>query len=259
MAKDSVIAIKPEILLVELPPVPDWFERELSQVGQRNGHPMFRIVDGQRETKFRNGKWDVKHLLQHDNVPAYVPVVRQVFRRKNKTTGEYQHFSTFQQAQEDQNAELGELEYTNLISVRGVGRACWVVEVYIDPDELGYEAWEASRYADLQTNGVVRRVDMFGPFPREGMYMYCFSVVDEEGDAISPNRRTIEECQRRWHQVTTESATLEQTLLDVQDREEKFQRKQISRISDNFYQYHGVAARRLHHGVTGKPITKVYE
>jgi hypothetical protein len=56
-----------------------------------------------------------------------------------------------------------------------------------------------------------------------------------------------------------DNSTLEQELKKTAEREERFDRKQIARVADNFYQYHGISARRLHHGVISKPITKVYE
>lgn len=257
---DTVAAVKPEALLVELPHVPDWFMRELAQVATRNGRPVFRLVDGQRETKWRNGKTDVKHLLQHEQVPAYVPVIRQVFRRKNPETGKYSYYPTHKLAVADNADGLSkEIDYTNMISVRGVGRACWIIEVYIDPSEVDALAWEKQRFADLQVHGVLRKVDVLGPYPREGTYVYGFSVIDEEGNAISPNQRTLDECKKRWRTIIADTSTVQDNINAVESGMAEFEKKQVTRIADNFYQYQGISAKRLHHGAISKPITKIYE
>lgn len=257
----SVVAVKPETLLVPLPAKPDWFDRELEQVATKGEKPMFRIVDGQREMKWRNGKMDIKHLLQHESVPAYLPVVRQVFRRMDTATWKPKYYSSLESAEVDPQVSLEkEVTWANIVSTRGVGRACWVVEAYVSPDEIGYENWEAGRWAELQVHGVYQKVDVLGPFPREGMYMYCFSVVGEDGQAIAPNRQTIEECKKRWKAFTDrEDKSLQQEISDYDDREKKFEELEVKRISDSFYQFHGIAARRAHEGVVSRPIQKVYE
>jgi hypothetical protein len=260
--KQTVVAVKPETLLVPLPEKPSWFDKELAKVATRDGRPVFKIVDGQRELKWRNGKRDIKHLLQHDEVPAYLPVVRQVFRRMDTKTWKPKYYSTKEAAQADPQTSLErDISWTNVVSTRAVGRACWIVEVYVSPEELGYENWQAGRYADLQVKGVYQKVDLLGPFPRDGYYVYCFSVLDEDGNAISPNQKTIEECQKRWKQMLGESNTsLEEEILGYDKREEEFEKKEVARISDNVYQFHGIAARTMFHGAAAsKPITKVYE
>lgn len=264
--RNDVLAVKPETLLVELPPVPDWFLRELSQVGTRtnsagNRIPAFKIVDGQRELKWRNGKMDVKHLLQHNDVPAYVPVIRQLFRRTNAATGEHKMYSSWSAAKEDSTEGFGdEIEYSNLVSTRAVGRACWVVEVYVDPDEFGYENWEANRYADLQVKGVYQKVDVLGPFPRDGYYTYCFSVIDEEGKAISPNERTLEDCRRRWSMLQGSQASLEEEIKEHDERVARFEQREVERIADSVYQFHGqLGMRKFYHGAVGYQPSQMKE
>jgi hypothetical protein len=250
---NTVLAVKPETLLVDLPPVPDWFERELSQVAKRNDRPVFKLVDGQRELKWRNGKMDVKHLLQHENVPAYVPVIRQAFRRLDSATGKHKMYSSWQAAKDDSTETLGEIEYSNLISTRAVGRACWIIEVYIDPDEFGgYMSWEEQRYAEMQVHGVFQKVDVLGPFPRDGYYVYCFSVVDEDGNAIPPNQRTIDECKKRWKLMQGSPESLEQAIKDHDERIAKFEQKEVARLADNIYQFHGsLGMKKFHYGAVG--------
>lgn len=260
MPKD-ILAVKPETLLVDLPPVPEWFRRELSQVATRGGKPVFKLVDGQRELKWRNGKMDVKHLLQHEQVPAYVPVIRQVFRRLDTSTGKYKMYSSWLAAKEDDIATLdAEIEYSNLISTRAVGRACWIIEVYVDPDEFGYTNWEDHRYADLQVNGVFQKVDVLGPFPRDGYYVYCFSVIDEEGNAIPPNQRTLDECKKRWRFMQQDTSSLEQAVKDHEERVAKFEQKEVARIADSIFQFHGeLGMRKFYHGAVGYQPKKIME
>jgi hypothetical protein len=105
---------------------------------------------------------------------------------------------------------------------------------------------------------VVRRVDVLGPFPREGMYMYCFSVLDEDGDVIPPTERTLEECKRRWQTLQSPQSSLEQNIKDYEDRQVKFEAKEKKRIVDSIYQYHGISAKRWNYGEISKPITQVY-
>jgi hypothetical protein len=259
--KDSIVAVKPEILLQQLPAKPDWFDRELAAVATRDGRPVFRVVDGQRELKFRNGKMDIKHLLQDDGVPMYVPVIRQVFRRQETDTQEYRYYNSIDAAREDTGEHLeDEIDFSNLVSVRAVGQPAWIVEVYISPDELGGPLeWESMRYAMLQVKGVDQKVDMLGEFPREGYYMYCFPVVDPLGRPISPGTRTIEECKKRWKLATEDSKSLQEAITDFEKRTAAFEKKSVENIVDNFYQFHGVSMVRAHGGHISKPITKVYE
>lgn len=257
----TVTAFKPETLLVDLPPVPDWFRRELSQVGQKDGKPIFRLVDGQRELKWRNGKLDVKHLLQHEEVPAYVPVIRQVFRRLDSATAKYKFYTSWQAAKNDGLATLGEeVDYTNTITTRAVGRSCWIIEVLITPEEVGYENWEISRYAEMQVHGVYQKVDVLGPFPRDGYYVYCMSVLDDEGDAMPPNQRTLDECKRRWQLMNGDQESLEQAIKDHYEKVEKFEKKEAARLSDSLIQFHGdLGMRKFYHGAVGYQPGKIME
>lgn len=255
----TVTAVAPSALRQPLPPLPSGFERELASVGSMNGHPMFKIVDGQRAMKWRNGKMDIKHLLQSEDYPCYVPVVTEVFRRKVTGTDGYIKFPSYTAAKETPITGLDTLiEGTKFSSVRAVGRACWIVEVYVTPEEVNERAWNETRYARLTVKGVPQEVDVLGPFPSDGMYVYCFSVLGDDGSAIAPGPRTITECKQRWQTIQKDTVTVEDGAHMLEDKLEEFERKQVERVGDSFYQFHGVAARRLHHGVVSKPITNVY-
>lgn len=253
----TMVGINEESLMVELPPVPEWFRKELAQIATRDGRPMFKIVDGQRELTYRNGKTDVKHLLQSDGVPCYVPVVTQVFRRWNWQTRQFHKYRSRAAAAADATPglqSLDRMQFTNHITVRGVGRPCWIIEVYVSPSEIGFDDWQKMRYDYLPVKGVMQKVDLLGEYPREGKYIYCLSVLNEQGEAISPHQGYIDELKKRWLVVLDDSRSLEQSIVDHQDSLAEFEFKQHRRLTENFYQFHGIAARRLHNAEISRPI-----
>lgn len=246
-------------LLQQLPDVPPWFRDELSRVATRNGHPVFRLVDGLRERKWRNGKWDIKHLLQIDADPPFPPyqhIYRMRFRRKHVETGEERRYLTWAEA--DAEADPGyqtEIESAVVnLGVMAIGRPCWIVEVYVAPEEVDEATWESQRYDMLEKHGIVQKIDLLGPFPRDGYYMACFDVV-RDGIAISPNQGTIDECKRRWRIATTDTETVEQAIQGAEAEINLFEKTQLQRLNDGFFQHHGIVAHLARsNGVMGKPI-----
>jgi hypothetical protein len=186
-----------------LPPVPYWFEKELKEIATLNGRPMFRLVDGQRETIFRNGR---------NNTLKYYP------NRRN----------------------------------------CWVVEVYTSPYEISEEAWNAERFQILPVMGVPTEVDVHGEFPRAGRYIYCLSITNEAGEAISPNRDTISELRRRVYLQAQETKTAEQYTAESYAKGAEAEERELEQANDNFYQWAGISAKREKGGVISKPITKTF-
>ena len=259
--ENTVTAVDAAALLVPLPPKPPWLDKELAQVATIGDKPAFRIVDGQRELQWRNGKMDIKHLLQHDTIPAYVRVARQVYRRINTKTGEAKYYTSEAEARKDDTKDLSpDVDWTTVVSTRGVGKSCWIVEAYVRPEEIGEEDWNAARYREVPKMGKLEKVDVLGPFPREGRYIYCFSVLDEDGNAVAPSQQTIDECKKRWYEFNNETnRDIDYQIATHHEREKKFEKNMVARLADNVYQYNGIAARRLHGGVVSKPITKVYE
>jgi hypothetical protein len=257
MSKDYVTAIEPSALRMPLPPIPNGFERELANVGNMKGKPMFKIVDGQTELKWRNGKMDVKHLLQNEDFPCYVPVVNEAFRRHILGTDNHKRYGTADAAVADDATGLGPVEVARVVSTKAIGRACWIIEVYVAPEEIGEAAWNAERYQDLAKSGIPTRTDVLGEFPRDGMYVYCFSVLGEDGEAIAPNDNTLQECKKRWQAINSETATAADDASLMEDKMEAFEKRQTARIADSFYQYHGITARRPFGAEISKPITQV--
>ena len=171
--QDAITAIPEDFLRVDLPRVPDWFHEELAKVAVRDGRPVFRLVDGIRELKWRNGKMDVKHLLQADGMACYVPVSKTRFRRRSlRKDGQPKIYRTYEQAVKDRDPYLAtDIETATKFHVAAVGRPCWVVEVYISPDEIDYASWLRLRYQHLEKNGVTQQIDVLGPYPRDGWFV----------------------------------------------------------------------------------------
>src|SRR4051812_14546020 len=119
------MALPESILRHPLPPVPEWFLKELPKVATRNGVPMFRIVNGQTETHFRCGKQTLKHTLKANGYPFFVTVAKTRFRRRNIVTGDYHLYLSHAAAKADKNKDLSfEIDYATKEMRVPVGRAC---------------------------------------------------------------------------------------------------------------------------------------
>jgi len=242
--------------LVDLPPIPDWFEAELSDIRRIDGHPLFRIVDGQRELVFRNGEMQIKHYLQTDEQACFVRIERQYFRRKSAKTGEYKEYQSREEARADTDKDLFLMVEPKIsIEVRMVGKPCWVIETYVAPSDMSEEAWEQVRFAEYVKDGKPQMFDALGPFPREGKYIHCLDLLDKEGNAIAPSSRLIESLKSRLIEFESDHRALQERIDDDMAAAAAFEEKQIKRMTDNFYQKHGLAALTQFHNVTAsKPI-----
>src|SRR6185369_15413581 len=128
--QNEAVGVHPSALRVELPPVPEWFRRELSQIAERNGHPMFRVVNGQTETCFRNGKIDIKHLFQTDQFPCYVPVIQTLYHRLDAKNDEVRSYKSISEARADSGKGLSdEIRLSRQMEIKALGRPCYVIEV----------------------------------------------------------------------------------------------------------------------------------
>lgn len=256
--------IPEQALLRPLPPVPERFEARLSQIALIDGKPLFRLVDGQRETIWRNGEIEVKHLFypkdeNGEYTSCYVPVLKRVYRRKNIKTGEYAIFSSHEAAKKAKDKNLAiNLEVGEKIEVRGIGMPCWVIEVYIPTKDVDYDSWQANRSDYLESMGVLQKVDMLGDYPREGMYKWCFNVIDDDGNAVSPSDRTLDECKRRFKIASGDTRTAEQAIQCDLNAEARFEEKQRDLMNDNFKQWAGITATRARAGVVSRPIQEIY-
>lgn len=246
-----------EVRLIDLPPIPVWFSRELENIERVNGKPLFKIVDGQREMAFRNGKMDVKYLLQSDGVPCYIRIPRVRFRRKN-AKGEFTYYPTYEAAEADKTKGLFKLiERGEKTEVRAVGRPCYVIEAYNSPAEISYDAWSSLRYQWWENAfGVVEKIDVLGEYPTDGRYIFCLDVIDSEGNAIAPHRGIIEDLKRRKWEFENDRRSYEQAVKDAEEAQARFERKAQLQIIDNFYQEEGISAKRLEFGAVFTPPTK---
>lgn len=250
-----MIALPEEALRPPLPAMPEWFPRALENISRHGEKPLFRVVNGLTELHFRRGKWTLKHLLQHDGIPCYFPVVKTRYRRKNVKTGAYEMYTTFEAAKKAKDHDLSiDIETATIATKLPVGRACWVVEVYVKPEEIDALAWEANRFGMAEKNRIAQKIDFLGPFPTEGYYIACFDVVDADGTPVSPSDKTLEECKRRLRSAENDSRSLEACIQGAIKDSAEFEKKELERLNDNFYQWAGITANRGKGGVIAKPI-----
>jgi hypothetical protein len=242
--------------LVELPHKPEWFDKELADIAKIGGQPLFKIVDGQRELVWRNGRMDVKHLLQDDNQACYVRIQRQIWQRQNLRTREYKVYQSKEEAKLDLTPKLSKFIEPKLnIEVRAVGKPCWVIETLVPAKDLSREAWDACRFQTYFSVRGEERVDVHGEYPNEGKYIHCLDVVDDEGNAVEPGRALLESLKKRLHLYERDKRSARQAFLDDIDKTRKFEEKQVKVMTENFYQKHGLAAMTKYHNVAvGKPI-----
>ena len=256
---DVVTGFKPEDMRVELPPVPDWFSAELARIAVIDGKPMFRCVDGTKETQFRNGKQDIKHLFGGDTFSCYLPVVHVKFRRWDMKYSKYRIYNSREEAEADRsNGIKKEIEMASNVEVRAIGWPCYIIEAYVRASEICEKTWNDQRYDDLEKNGIMQRIDILGPFPREGRYVFGFPVLSEGGYAIAPNQNILDECKKRWRHAQ-EPEKLAESIKTWHERGELAEKRMTERLVDSVYQFHGIAAKNFHFGAVSKPITKEFK
>lgn len=244
--------------LTTLPSIPDGFINRLSALETYGGKPMFRLVDGLRELKWRNGKWDVKHLMQNNGKPCYVKVSKTRFRRKFHGSDKFLIFRSQTEAKAAKVAGLSTvIEHATKEYTVPVGRPCWVVEVYISPDNICFDTWQANRFDYLEKNGISQKIDILGEYPRDGYYAACFDVVDDEGNAVSPSERTLDECRRRFQLASGDTRTVEDAIQGSHAAIKQFEQKTLERMNEQVFDYYGpTVMSRARGGVTGKPIAR---
>lgn len=218
---------------------------------------MFRIVDGSREMCFRNGKQDIKHLYSTGEFSMYVPVLKQIFRRWDKKYSKYRYYKSAEEAKADTDKHVeADVFGTVLSEVRAIGWPCYVIEVYIPAESYGtYDEWQSQRYEYLEKNGILQKVDVLGPYPADGKYVFCIPVLDKDGRACEPRQEHLDEVRKRL-KFAQQPEQLEVSIKNWHEREARLHEESAARMADNLYQYHGLAMRRVHHGVVGKPILK---
>lgn len=245
--------ITEESLLHPLPYVSPAFLRDLAQIATYGDKPLFRLVDGLREQKWRNGKMDVKHLFTAAG--SYKKVFSTRYRRKFWASNKFLIFRSYDEAQTANVKGLTKtIEVATKEFVIGIGRPCWIVEVYVKPEEICYDTWVRQRYQMLEKNGVVQKIDQLGPYPVDGLYIACFDVIDSEGNAVSPSERTLDECRRRLRLATEDTETVEMAIQGAHNDVQRFEAKQLERMNDEFQQHAGITATRARAGVVGRPI-----
>jgi hypothetical protein len=244
----------------ELPAKPDWFDSELEAIRVVEGLPLFKCVDGQRETVFRNGKMDIKHLFQTDKVACYVRIVTQKYYRKNLKTGRRVYFDSLALAGAVNPDLAVKITPDITTEVRAIGRPCWIIESLIPPSkEVPPHIWEKDRHQIMESRGTEKRVDVLGPRPANGRYIHCMDLLSPEGEPIAPNHMVIEELKRRVWEFDHDRKTFDQRVRDEHQASAEFERKQNDRILEAVYSDLPFGGIGLHHGAVSKPILTVKE
>ena len=254
--------IPEQALLIDLPPVSDQFLKDLAGIATHRGKPLFRLVHGQKEQIFRNGEWDVKHILHSEHMNCYIKVETTVYRRKNVRTQDYRYYSSMTSAKADDGPNLSKLvEMSTGERIRAIGKPCWIVEAYQPAEEIDFNSWQKLRYDFLPTGqaGLSQKIDLLGEYPSEGRYIWCFDVVGDDGETISPNERTLNECRRRYRNRLSETQTVEQAIQCDENAARRFEERAVEKMNENFMQWAGITANRARGGVVGKPIAHVLE
>lgn len=245
--------------LLDLPAIPAWFEEELAGIATVEGTPLYKIVDGQREKVFRNGKMDIKHLFQTEKFACYQRIPHYKYRRKNFRTGEWQEFDTKREAEDCEDPHLMLLIEKAEVGaeVRAVGRPCWVIEICTPLSDYDPKQWQMDRFRRWERHGVFQQIDVKGPYPTENLYAHFMDVLDEDGNAVAPNRETLDECSKRYFNFLHSTKNYEQRIRDYQDREKKFEEQQTARLIEEYHGEQAFGGITDYFGVISKPITRV--
>ncbi len=243
--------------LGDTPPKPDWFDEALAKAVPRyGGKPMFRVVDGMRETAWMQG--DPTFLKYTNKEIQCVPVRHVEYVRTHVRTRKKVSFVSREAAEAYTGKGYGEAVEKVYFERRWIGRPCWVVEVYLEPKAMpSKEEWELSRYEYIDVNGVIQKVDLLGEYPPFGKYVWMMDVLDEDGVPTEPNQKTIDECQRRYWEVLKDNRSIIQRTKDDYERVEKLDKKVARDLTEAFFGHYGISAKRAFGTEISKPIKSV--
>lgn len=162
------------------PHVPDWFTRELNQLGGKtdNGEPQLRIVWGGSATVFWLGRLRIRYPKFTEKVPIGWEII-------NPETKE-RHLVSFKEANELIHL-VGRVVYDWI----DIGIPMFVIEEWIPP-EIACDGWEKRRWEwDRNT---ATRIDKLGPAPRGGLYRKLITLAELRGHMMyymEPNEQTL--------------------------------------------------------------------
>lgn len=138
-------------------------------------------------------------------------------------------------------------------------KQCWVIEYYQSPTELNRTAWERIRYKWLSVQGNNVWTDMLGEYPENGRYVFFQDVVNELGQPIPPNQRLIDALTAKVREFEVkrkqwETETPEEGEQKIHQFTEEVEKEKVAKMTEDFFQYHGIAAKRAFDAVISKPL-----
>ncbi len=250
-------AIPAEAIRHELPVKPDWFDGELANcVPNYNSMAMFRCVDGTKEMMSLDGKQIPKH--RNPNLEA-VPIKYTYWTRFHQKSQKHIKYASERLALEDTQKGLGKPAEQIKFETRYIGRPCHIIEVYQEPNSLPpYDQWEEQRYEWLtDEKGVTRKVDLLGEYPANGRYIYCFPLLNENGEAMEPNRSHIEEAKSRYNMAVNDKRSPNERIQDDFARIQKLDNKVKLRYLEQLEELSPLTLKKIEGAEVSKPITKV--
>lgn len=166
------------------PPVPDWFVKELSEIGGRSidGRPILRIVWPGDQWVFKIGRMRIKYPAFHSKV-----LIGWGYYAASDT--EMKDFLVASK-QEDVPAGAVTLEIWDFLDT---APNHFIIEELVNA-KIASEHWEAHRWKYYQ-----EKYDVLGPMPAEGFYDYLWAMKTDEGEPIPPCDFALEKLRKfRW-------------------------------------------------------------
>jgi hypothetical protein len=144
------------------------------------------------------------------------------------------------------------IKHWDLVEGKGrVGRECWVIEYLQAPEEMATEeVWEMLRYQTLNVYGVPRRVDSFGPYPRDGRYKHYKDLRDAEKRPLPLTQSVIDDLKAEVaNYFANKSLSADEEVASSEINAEEWEQERIKQAAANFYDLHGLAAQKMFHSV----------
>lgn len=235
---EGLVFDKSEMALQELPPIPQWFQDQVNEVGgffdDDITKPNVRVVSGLDPNiiEFYGGGWHRKYVRRETHTFEYYIAHTKKGEKKILSPAEAKVFP--------KSMGIVMPVVDKKITEYGIPR--YFVELYKPPYAFGdRESWESVRYLDKDepTNLAGVTLDMLGEFPEQGGYDTWFCIEEpimRDGKAVATKFRPLDEdvlifIRYMVDKIKKESA--EQQHLQVIEQRKKDWQKMISGIRED--------------------------
>lgn len=201
-----------ELQIQELPPVPEWFQEQLNEIGGYCGDkPNLRIVSGldPEIQEFFGGKWWRKYAFRiHDNMQYFI------WRR----SGEKDRILTPKEAQVISNSKKKEGILIPKVDERVIefGIPRYFLEFYKPPHKFGDpDEWEKERWLMDETEGLI---ELMPPFPHEGDYETWFCIEEpvlENNKVVKTKFKELDEIVLEFIRFEVDKVKAQKTLAQA--------------------------------------------